>query len=251
MKIAWLLLLASLSWGQDIVLKASFYSPENPTGFGATVKTLEPLDVNNDGIPEVPGRSGYYDLVTMHFYRFPGPGFNYPQDCYGCQNIYALRMRSFGKAEYCYRYDVNGIMRVVDIETTEVLASFTFHEGPIIGDYDRDGFDDIIIGTDATHYQVYGIAIGNPPISPPQDLDIQQEGQDYIISWSSVPTATAYRVDWSSAIDGQGFTRIGYTTGTTFIHRNQVGQERGFYRVLSEDNGTGVVRMVGSSKQSR
>jgi hypothetical protein len=43
---------------------------------------------------------------------------------------------------------------------------------------------------------------------------------------------------------------IGYTTGTTFTHRNQVGQERGFYRVLSEDNGTGVVRMVGASGQS-
>ena len=129
-----------------------------------------------------------------------------------------------------------------------MLTIYTANGGRlIVADYDQDDLDDAILmrGTIA---EVYGIATGNPPISPPQELDIQEVGEDYVISWSAVPKATAYRVEWSSAIDGLRFTRIGYTTSTTYTHRNQAGQERGFYRVLSEDNGTGVVRMVGASR---
>ncbi len=61
-------------------------------------------------------------------------------------------------------------------------------------------------------------------------------------------SATAYRVLWSSDLDGVSFTRIGYTTGTTFTHRNQADQAQGYYRVMSEDNGTGVVRVVGRTR---
>ena len=128
----------------------------------------------------------------------------------------------------------------------KVNGSSSSVSGFMVYDYDSDGLDDLIIRTGTNTYEVYGIANGNP-VSPPQDLNIQVSGDDYMITWDSVPTATAYRVLWSSLLDGVSFTRIGYTTGTTFTHHNRASEPMGFYRVMSEDNGTGVVRMVGQT----
>ncbi|MDP2362092.1 MAG: hypothetical protein Q8O14_15290 [bacterium] len=251
--LATLLAGSGLVWAQDIVLKASFISFGTPGGLSCSAKVMEPIDVNNDGCKELPTGNGYYDAVSLHRYTIPYEiRYVYPQGSGSSYHIvYGLQMRNPGSGEYFYRIPNTQTCQIIDIESGALLASLLVHGGPIVLDYDSDGFDDVIVQVDASNqnFAVYGIATGNPPISPPQELDIQQVGQDYVISWTPVPTATAYRIEWSSALDGGvRFTRIGYTPSTTFTHRNQVDQERGFYRVLSEDNGTGVVMMVGQGR---
>jgi hypothetical protein len=248
--LATLLVGSGLTWGQDIVLKASF--PRVDTSSFIGMRTFEPVDVNDDEIPEIPGQemdqSLYYlDITNMHKYYLPDhAGLSYPQSA---PDPMTLTSRRVGIAEFVVSY-VNSFglgLRVIDIASGDVLLNCPECISKAITDYDRDGLDDIITVA-GNEVRIYGIATGNPPISPPQGLDIQTVGNDYIITWNVVPSATAYRVEWSSSIDGVRFTRIGYTTGTTFTHRNQADQERGFYRVLSEDNGTGVVRIVGQGR---
>jgi hypothetical protein len=214
------------------------------------VQWVKPTDVNDDGIPEIPvnTHTGMFDTVSQSFY-VAGPG-NEFNSSIASKRVYVTNMRRIGIAEFVLRHMDPDYFMIKDIATGDVLLQLgidEYHADTVIYDYDFDGLDDVCLYY-GTHVFVYGVATGNPPISPPQELDIQQVGQDYVINWSPVSTATAYRIEWSSALDGVGFTRIGYTTGTTFTHRNQAGQERGFYRVLSEDNGTGMVRVVGRSR---
>jgi hypothetical protein len=252
--LATLLTGSGLAWGQDIVLKASFpYS--NPESYIWSIFVPTPIDVNDDGVAEIPVYTPHgqelLDITDFqHFAPNGNCGIGYPATA-----VYYTAMRRSGVAEWIMTagcYSDSDIIKIVDIASQEVLlevdASGSIVPRSFLMDYDQDGLNDVIFRVNQTERQVYGIATGNPPIGPPQELDIQQVGEDYVITWSSVPDATAYRVEWSSALDGGvRFTRIGYTSSTTFTHRNQVGQERGFYRVLSEDNGTGVVRMVGST----
>jgi len=247
------LLASGLAWSQDIVLKACFGGTVSLVGY-STKRDVEPIDVNGDGIKEQPVNCTHLlDPINLHIYQSPGVGGTYCEDY---QTMYVSSLRGSGTAEWVLlggNPDWN-YYRIYDIQTNDLLLQIPCEQAnsrALLFDYDLDGTDDLIVGRANGTMEVYGVANGNPPISPPQELDIQQVGQDYVVTWDTVPSATAYRVEWSSAIDGLRFTRIGYTTGTTFIHRNQVGQERGFYRVLSEDNGTGVVRMVGQTSLGR
>jgi hypothetical protein len=239
------LLLASLAWGQDIVLKAEFQIPAG-IHMEQTMFPI-PIDINDDGIKDIPTGSQplmFVDPVTMITIYTPQNNSGYANgNCYRCP----ISTRRDGLAEYIFGQTIR------DYITNEILVANLIGDRYYVLDYDNDGIDDVVVVSTypGQTCQVYGIATGNPPIAPPQELDIQQVGADYVISWSSVPSATAYRIEWSSALDGVGYTRIGYTTGTTFTHCNQTSQERGFYRVLSEDNGTGVVRMVGRSGADR
>ncbi|MDP1624383.1 MAG: hypothetical protein Q8L64_01300 [bacterium] len=242
MRSTWLatLFLVGLAWGQDIVLKASFPSAFFPQG---QILELPSIDINNDGIVELRTSYGYFDISNWAMYEFIG---DYSRAFVG----HIRGLQSFEYLGSSTNPSSFSTVFVRDLSTQEVLLQLTGALFPLYAlfDYDLDGLDDAVVYINGV-VSVYGIATGNPPISPPQELDIQQVGQDYVIDWSSVPNATAYRIEWSSALDGGvRFTRIGYTTGTTFTHRNQAGQERGFYRVLSEDNGTGVLRMVGSTR---
>ncbi len=235
------LILVSFAWGQDIVLKAEFQVPA-----GIHLEQMRfpmPIDINDDGVRDIPTGSQplmFMDPVTMTTIYTPqnNSGYSYYGNCYNCP----VSIRRNGLAEYVFSYTIR------DYITNTILVNIEGDRYYVL-DYDNDGLDDIIVvSQNNTTCWVYGVATGNPAISPPQDLTILQEGQDNMISWSSVTNATAYRIEWSSALDGVGFTRIGTTTGTTFIHKNQAGQERGFYRVLSEDNGTGVVRVLGTGR---
>ena len=233
-----LLAASGLALGQDIVLKATFEvewcSHVYQTRFPV------PLDINDDGILDIPTGSEYLrfiDPITMCEIprAYQNSGFS-NGNCYRCP----IAIRRDGLAEYVFSYSIR------DYLTDEQLVSNLIGNNFYVFDYDSDNIDDVIVISDSNQIcQVYGIPTGNPPISPPQELDIQQVGEDFVITWDQVPTATAYRIEWSSALDGGvRFTRIGYTTGMTFTHSGQVGLERGFYRVLSEDNGTGVVRTI-------
>jgi hypothetical protein len=253
-----LLTIQHLGWAQDIVLKASF-PVSDPPSFIYSLFVPSPIDINDDGVPEIPVYTGngqvLLDITSFQHIEPPGNGsIGYPATA-----VYYSAMRRPGVAEWILTagcFPNSDIIKIVDIATQQVLvevnASGSSVPRTFLLDYDQDGRDDVAIVRytgESTDVSIYGIATGNPPISPPQELDISQEGNDYVISWDAVPTATAYRIEWSSALDGGvRFTRIGYTTGTTFTHKNQVGQERGFYRVMSEDNGTGMVRMVGQGR---
>ena len=248
------------AFGQGIVMKASFplgNVPYAPTS-GVSIRTYGDIDVNDDGIKETPVQSVsgdfYLDVTTFHMYtpfsdnNAPG-SYTYPQqnDHDNYPPVYITMLRREGIAEWVYRSRITDSIVIRDVQTEETILEL----GPgslIISDYDQDSLEDVILISEGINpvVRIYGVTNGNP-VSPPQDLDIQIFGTDYIISWDQVPSATAYRVLWSSSIDGVSFTRIGYTTNTTFTHRNQADQPKGFYRVMSEDNGTGVVRMVGSS----
>ena len=239
--------LLHLGWAQDIVLKGSFnVSAQIPS----PVNRLNlPLDVNDDGILEIPTLYGYLDKTSWHEFvvRNDNGGivsvYYYPQQEY-CAIVTVIRHN--GIAEYVINQ--YGLIVAYDIASGDIVFSNSTGNRLFALDYDLDGLDDICIqNTNTNEVSVYGIATGSPPISPPQDLDIQAVGSDYVITWTPVSNATAYRVLWSSDLDGVSFTRIGYTTGTTFTHRNQAGLPQGFYRVMSEDNGTGVVRMVGAT----
>lgn len=248
MRSTWLatLLLVGLAWGQDIVLKASF--PVNWTTWNAgnQVTSTYPIDLNDDSIAEIPISMGNYisflDITTMTVIDPPEncaiwltPSWNYP-----------VVMRRQGLAEYICSANPIGYCITDFYSNQSLLCVQTQMNMFYFVDYDSDGLQDLICITGGNFCSVYGVATGSPPISPPQGLDIQTVGNDYVITWDAVPTATAYRIEWSSALDGGvRFTRIGYTPRTTFTHKNQADQERGFYRVLSEDNGTGMVRFVG------
>ncbi|MDP1624382.1 MAG: hypothetical protein Q8L64_01295 [bacterium] len=245
--LATLLVGSGLAWGQDIVLKAEFTSQGN---VGQVFQQIVPIDVDEDGVPEIPyWHCGYYNSVTSQRYK---PGMNAEENYYFAydeisRHATVSQMRSSGLGEWILRRHDPDFLVIEDIASGDVILQLGYleYQGDLmVYDYDLDGLDDLLI-FNGYQVRVYGIPTGNPPISPPQELDIQTLGNDYLISWTPVANATAYRIEWSSAIDGLRFTRIGYATGTTFTHRNQVGQERGFYRVLSEDNGTGLVRMVG------
>jgi len=240
------LLLASIAWAQDIVLKATFIAQNNA---GQIFKQVEAIDVNNDGVNELPiSQCSFYNTITGEIYSPGNYTFLYDNILRYANNS---QMRSHGLGEWIIRMQDPDYVIIKDIASGDVLVQLgidEYNSNIVIYDYDLDGFDDVLFFHDH-NVDVYGIATGNPPISPPQELDIQTVGEDYVISWSSVPNATAYRIEWSSALDGGvRFTRIGYTNGTSFTHRNQADQERGFYRVLSEDNGTGVLRMVGQGR---
>ena len=245
-----ILMLSGIVWGQDIVLKATFQG--NCSSYAVSFYTYPKVDINDDGIPEIPAGYNYqpygFYLDTSTFQRFYPPRFwpfAYPQN-----NLepYVAVMRRPGLAEWVV---FNNYWQIYDMATNDLLASVNVGSCLYVFDYDQDGLDDVISIPYSGEVSVYGVVTGNSPIFPPQQLDIQQVGEDYVISWNATPSATAYRIEWSSALDGGvRFTRIGYTIGTTFTHRNQVGQAMGFYRVLSEDNGTGVVRTVGVSGMS-
>lgn len=245
-----LLTILQLGWAQDIVLKASFGGTIALEGY-VTLRNVLPLDVNGDGINEQPVNCTHLiDVTNLHLYSPPG----FPS-CFSPTSLsmYVTAVRGTGLAEWVllggnpdWQY-----YRVFDVQTNDLLLQIPCDQSSsriLVFDYDLDGIEDLVVARANGTMEVYGIATGNPPIAPPQELDIQTAGNDYVIAWTSVPTATAYRVEWSSSIDGVRFTRIGYTTGTTFTHRNQADQERGFYRVLSEDNGTSVVRIVGQGR---
>lgn len=240
------------SVAQDIVLKSTFQGPSTNTGLA--LRSLESVDVNGDGNPEIPMVDNYYSstgsyyyyLDTITFEKYNVGFYEYPNE-----NSCISQARSNGLAEIAINErGSNGLFHfyVRDVSTQTYLIGIydLQHRGLSVYDYDSDGLDDFVLRRGASNYEVYGVSNGNP-VSPPQELDIQVSGDDYTISWSGVPSATAYRILWSSSIDGVSFTRIGYTTGTTFTHRNQADQPMGFYRVMSEDNGTGVVRMVGQT----
>ena len=249
------LLLATICRSQEIVLKSTFPKPANyPYEFTLGMAPYPNIDTTDDGIQEVPVRGNgcfYLDLTTMQVsrnLRYNSWNFDYPQGDYA---TYVARIRRDGIAEFVEYFssqywdpELIGVS-IYDIWTGVQLLACPSCTGVVIADYDQDGMDDVIV-SNGPNLQVYGIATGNP-VSPPQDLNIQITGDDYVITWNSVPSATAYRVLWSSSIDGISFTRIGYTTGTTFTHRSRASEPMGFYRVMSEDNGTGVVRMVGQT----
>lgn len=238
--------LLHLGWAQDIVLKASYYISYPMSNMWFVPYNT---DVNMDGFPEVPlFNNALYDIITSSTYSSNRGGFN---DEFNNNKLYVSKIRNPGLAEFIYRnYDQSRLV-LEDVVTGDVLLSLDDPQGNrsvLLYDYDMDGLEDLLSYSFLDNFvSVYGIATGNPPISPPQDLDIQAVGNDYAITWTPVSNATAYRVLWSSELDGVSFTRIGYTTGTTFTHRNQAGLPQGFYRVMSEDNGTGVVRMVGAT----
>ncbi|MDP2362093.1 MAG: hypothetical protein Q8O14_15295 [bacterium] len=236
-------------WAQEIVLKATFHPQMSLTSMLTAVRQVVPTDVNCDGIDEIPILPcGFFDTITTAPYFLPFCNNNHS---FAYNNIFVAKMRNPGIAEYIAIDNTYQPLKwkFIDIYSGDLLTEqIVLGDQIMIYDFDNDGLDDVLIPLDMTTFQVFGVATGNPPISPPQELYIQTVGQDYVISWSAVPTATAYRVEWSSAIDGVSFTRIGYTTETSFTHRNQADQSQGYYRVLSEDNGTGVVRMVGSTK---
>lgn len=249
--VALVLVFVCTAVGQDIVLKSTFGGSLPLDGY-ASSRTVVPMDVNDDGIKEQPVNCTHLlDATNLHLYCNPLYLCGY---CWPNIGEYVTSIRRDGLAEWVM---LGGIIdwsyyRIFDIQTNELLLQIPCEQGNsrlLAMDYDLDGRDDLVVGRANGTIEVYGIDTGNPPISPPQELDIQQVGEDFVISWTSVPNTTAYRVEWSSALDGGvRFTRIGYTTGTTFTHRNQVGQERGFYRVLSEDNGMGVIRIVGQGR---
>jgi hypothetical protein len=240
------LTILQLGWAQDIVLKATFPAP-NPVDLQSYELTADfTVDINEDGVTEIPVVSNgfivsFLDRITMTVKRTP-QDLGIRPDGAGAE---LAIMRNVGRAEVVGALGDN--IYVYDIALGTLLATLPSGRS-FVFDYDLDGLDDVLILINNT-LTVYGIATGNPPISPPQELDIIQVGEDYVITWDSVPTATAYRIEWSSALDGGvRFTRIGYTTSTTFTHRNQADQAQGYYRVMSEDNGTGVVRLVGASR---
>ena len=246
-KLLSIMFLAVAAWGQDIVLKSTF-ATEIPSSMQIAdfPDFNSSIDINDDGIKDIPFICGSVEV----FFLNPA-SFSVIQPNIGCGisptggASIVTKLRREGLAEVVCM--INGIGYIRDLFSGDLLTEI--EAGRLLSfDYDLDGIEDLAVfsGSDV---HIYGIATGNPPISPPQELDIQKVGQDYVISWTSVPDATAYRIEWSSALDGGvRFTRIGYTTGTTFTHKNQVGQERGFDRVLSEDNGTGVLRTVGFSR---
>lgn len=245
-----LILLVQVGLAQDIVLKST-YPVQSYNGTFVSVLPLRSIDVDNDGIAEIlyRGTSGsdcaYLNTVTGAMYG-PPCMLSYP-----ATHSFATQMRANGVAEWVNFSSCSSGSEIIirDIATYDVLFVIPTLGAPssklFIYDYDTDGLEDVIVMYWGNAY-VFGVANGNP-VSPPQDLNIQVSGDDYLISWNSVQSATAYRVLWSSSIDGTSFTRIGYTTATTFTHRHQADQPRGFYRVMSEDNGTGVVRMVGQT----
>ncbi|MCB1047641.1 MAG: hypothetical protein KDC10_10610 [Calditrichaeota bacterium] len=249
-------LLVQVGLAQNIVFKTSFYSSNASSG--VRIRLQDDIDVDCDGVAELfmsgsasgsPTGAGLFFLnpITHQSYNVEdNQGWYdiYPQKR-GTNSFYVTMMRMNGLAEWVR---VNGTSIIVkDIASNTYLMPSLYSDLVYIDDYDSDGLDDLILrNLDSGEFEVYGIANGNP-VSPPQNLDIQVSGDDYMISWDSLPTATAYRVLWSSSIDGVSFTRIGYTTGTTFTHHNRASEPMGFYRVMSEDNGTGVVRMVGQT----
>lgn len=246
-----LIVATSSGWAQIIVLKSTFPKPPQYSAYSLFGMEVYPeIDVNDDGTPDVPVRGNgcyYLDLTTMQVSGDRADmnwSFAYPQEE---QQTHIAKMRRNGIAEFIeFRlYGPQVGVYFYDVWTGDPLLACPECAGGIITDYDNDGLDDVIV-SNGPNLQVYGIANGNP-VNPPQDLNIHISGDDYVITWNSVSGATAYRVLWSSSIDGVYFTRIGYTTGTTFTHRNQADQPKGFYRVMSEDNGTGVVRMIGQT----
>jgi hypothetical protein len=259
------LLVASVCPSQNIILKSTFSTPYDNSGVQIQAPRNLEIDINNDGFKEVlmidnnaPGnpnpRGKYFlDPITFQTYGIPNVLYTFPNSEY-YSNMYITQMRYEGAAEIVSIS--NGQITVLDAETQSYLLTLTSRCFLMVLDYDQDGLDDIVSAVICTEnsgwfngdYEVYGISTGSY-IEPPQDLDIQVSGDDYIVTWASVATASAYRILWSSSIDGVSYTRIGYTTGTTFRHRNQAGQSRGFYRVMSEDNGTGVVRIVGQTSR--
>jgi hypothetical protein len=249
------LLFANCVFAQNIVLKSSFFAIGTDALQKNQMYKLDPIDANEDGNLELPvnvNGTGWrlLDLITMTLHPEQLPGNcrlgDYTGNSFGYSNI-----RQIGRAEIitigpCAQDD---LIRVIDAYTGDVV--FTTSTGSyFVYDYDQDGLDDLLVlqnvGSD-TNVSVFGVNNGNN-VSPPQELNIQISSNDYLINWGSVPTATAFRVLWSSNIDGIQFTRIGYTTATSFTHKNQADQPMGFYRVMSEDNGTGVVRLVGSTR---
>jgi hypothetical protein len=76
-------------------------------------------------------------------------------------------------------------LRIFDIASSDLLLFCPDCVGNVVFDYDNDGLDDIltVVGNDV---RIYGVANGNP-VSPPQDLDIQMSGDDYVITWNRVP----------------------------------------------------------------
>jgi hypothetical protein len=259
-----LLLLVQMGVAQDIVLKTSFISSSENSG--VAVRLPGNVDVDGDGIAEVLMRDdhvtdvGYYLLNTVTYDTYltgsfensaPGmwQGQMYPQS-ENAPSVYLTQARSTGTAEWVYINPQLNSIRVYDILTGELILYRQAGSVFSVFDYDGDGLDDYILQDHHNEYEVYGIANGNP-VAPPQDLAIHSSGDDLVISWAGVPTATAYRVLWSSSMDGTSFTRIGYTTETTFTHRSRASEPMGFYRVMSEDNGTGIVRMVGQTVGSQ
>lgn len=244
-----LALLAQIGWAQDIVLKSTFQG--DCSSYARSYAFYPKIDLNDDGISEIPAGSpvqpySFY-LNTSTFQKFYPPinaTFTYPQSDNG---PWVAMMRRPGLAEWVILNNHISTWAIHDMETNDLLCPVAWGSCLYVFDYDQDGLDDVISIPYSGEVSVYGIATGNPPISPPQDLNIQKSGENYIITWNSVPSATAYRVLWSSSIDGTSFTRIGYTTATNFVHHNRAAEPMGFYRVMSEDNGTGVVRMVGQT----
>lgn len=248
-----LLIIIRTSLAQDIVLKSSFLWP-GPAEFPEYFISSRPypdIDVDNDGNMEVFGYLGYFSPSTLQRYPIPFAAGGYPQGLESHPNPIIGRMRQQGLAEYISASDINGWgprgLRIHDVLTSDLLLTCVECTGNIVYDYDNDGLDDVLtVVSSENAVRVYGAANGRA-VSPPQNLAIRSAGTDYEISWNSVPGATAYRILWSSSIDGISFTRIGYTTDTSFVHRNRASEPMGFYRVMSEDNGTGVVRIVGQS----
>lgn len=244
-----LLFVAGSGWAQEIVLKSTFPFPYSDWNPNVTARVYPEIDVDNDGLNEIFCAAGYLNTTTLELYdnSFALP--MYPQFTGNGPVLVVSVMRHVGLGEYT-GYTPNsgwGVpgLRVHDIASSDLLLFCPDCVGNVVFDYDNDGLDDIltVVGNEV---RIYGIANGNP-ISPPQDLDIQTSGDDCVITWNSVPSATAYRILWSSSIDGTWFTRIGYTSETSFTHRSRASEPMGFYRVMSEDNGTGVVRMVGQN----
>lgn len=249
-----LLLLVQVGWAQDIVLKANYSVPGSDLEYKQQLYRFDPIDINEDGIPEFPVATNntlwrLLDPITMMLHPSQLPG-NCDFDFLVGWTFGFSVMRHSGLAEVitsgtCAPSDM---LHIVDAYSGDILFTAPWSTY-FVFDYDQDGLDDLsIVRTSGPNSEVsvFGVDSGSP-VSPPQDLDIQASGDDYIVSWVTVPTATAYRVLWSSSIDGVSYTRIGYTTETNFTHRNRASEPMGFYRVMSEDNGTGVVRMVGRS----
>jgi len=181
MKSMWFvtLLLAGFSWGQDIVLKATFNGPEEP--LGPMIHTLDSVDLNNDGINEIPVYPitgyGLLDVTTYNIYRpYPeviGNIASYPQS-HASGTAYISKLRSSTLHEWVRAsLDVTAIYEIVDVISGDVLIQVQtccyYQDGwpeVIVTDYDLDGLDDVIFRTGVTERQVYGIANGNPPISP-------------------------------------------------------------------------------------
>lgn len=244
-----MLLVTVTGWTQDIVLKSTFQG--DCSSYARSYAFYPKIDFNEDGITEIPAGSPWqpysFYLNTSTFQRFYPPTnatFTYPQSDNG---PWVAMMRRPGLAEWVILNNHIGSWAIHDMASNDLLCSVAWGSCLYVFDYDQDGLDDVITIPYSGEVSVYGIATGNPPISPPQDLNIQKSGDDYVITWNSVPTATAYRVLWSSSIDGTSFTRIGYTTDTSFTHRSRASEPMGFYRVMSADNGTEVVRLIGQT----